>query len=256
MRIGHLIGSKGFVWTSLARQGNLVQNNFVGANTPVCSLCIAPLRNRANVIRPYRYVRAVLGLWAMLWLLGCSRKESVSVSELQAYVTQPEHGLTHTQEVAGLQITATYRPSDLLMAQELGEQTATPEKLTQLWKKYDNLYLTLTLSKDGREVLTPANGFSEFSEQLQVLSFRMGEYVTLLTDTHDTIPVSTYLFQRTYGMGAGNTLLFAFSKAQLKTQPAYIEFKLHEFGMGTGNLSFRFKKEDIEDLPTVDWKHP
>jgi hypothetical protein len=200
----------------------------------------------------YRIWAIVLGL-----LTACRPQEPVDVPGLQAYVQNPENGLIQTQEVKGLRVSVSYRPADLLIAQELGTQasqdTMSAEKLGALRKKYDNLYFILTLSQEGREVLSPAKGFGDFSEMLQVLSFRMGEYVLLKTE-RDTLMLGDYLFERTYGMGSGNSMLFAFTKEALRPEAEWMEFQVNEFGMGTGNLRFRFRLKDIKNAPLVDWQ--
>jgi hypothetical protein len=72
----------------------------------------------------------------------------------------------------------------------------------------------------------------------------------LVTSQADTIPVGDYAFQRTYGMGSSNALLFAFPRAE-KARPEWIQFDLNEFGLGTGSLRFRFRQQDLEAVPPL-----
>ncbi|MCU0354191.1 MAG: hypothetical protein MUD08_10710 [Cytophagales bacterium] len=184
---------------------------------------------------------------------GCSGSpDQVNAEQLARYVSNPENGLVQTQQASGLQVSVCYRPSDLLVAQEIGytDKPADAAAMKVLRQKYDNLYFTLTLSRDGREALNPADGAGEFSDLLQVLSFRMGDYVELMAD-NETVPVADYFFERTYGMGAGNTLLFVFSKQKLPAKYNRLTFRLKEFGMGAGNLEFAFRSEDIKDAPVL-----
>jgi hypothetical protein len=100
-------------------------------------------------------------------------------------------------------------------------------------------------------VLQPVDGGStNFSAMVETLSFRMGEYVALVTSSRDTIPVQDFVLDRTYGMSKSTDLLFVFDKAAAKDSD-WIQFNLDEFGLGLGNHRFRFSKEKLDEVPQL-----
>ncbi len=147
-------------------------------------------------------------------------------------------------------------PTDLLIAQELGGEVADSfTQLTELRKKYQNYdYFILSLSKDDKEALYKADrGYDQFSELVQTLSFRMASYVNMTTAGKDTIEVADYVFPRTYGMGGATSLMFVFNKEETNGDE-WVQFNLKEFGMGLGNKNFRFRREDLDNVPKIDFR--
>jgi len=50
---------------------------------------------------------------------SCNNPQHLSEEQLKAYVIDPDHGLSEKNEVNEVVTTVTYRPTDLLVAQEL-----------------------------------------------------------------------------------------------------------------------------------------
>lgn len=70
----------------------------------------------------------------------------------------------------------------------------------------------------------------------------------MTTPERDTIELSDFLFDQTYGASDANTVLLAFPKEKLKNKKL-IEINIAECGFATGNLKFSFEKEDLDDVP-------
>ena len=198
------------------------------------------------------YGTLLLGLG--LWAFGCT-PDTLSEEALSQYVLEQET-LSKTREYNGYTLQMTYRPTDLLVAQELGGESApNPEELARLRAKYGNYYyFVMALSKDQQEALYHSKGgYPQFSELVQTLSFRMGQYLNLTTSEKDTIELADYVFPRTYGMGSATNLMFVFNKAAAQDDE-WIQLNLKEFGLGLGNQNFRFNKKDLEDLPKIPFR--
>jgi hypothetical protein len=90
----------------------------------------------------------------------------------------------------------------------------------------------------------------QYGDLVQTLSFRMGDYVTLTTDANDTIPVSDFVLNRTYGFSNSTDLLFVFDRKKAE-EKEWVQFNLNECGLGIGNQHFRFKMDDIKSIPVV-----
>ena len=160
---------------------------------------------------------------------------------------------TKKVETENYRVQMTYRPTDLLVAQELGSSHDTAS-IGKLRKKYGNHnYFILSLSKNEREAIQAGTmPYDQFSELLQTISFRMAGFVNMTTDTRDTIPLTDYIYNRTFGAGNSNDLLLIFNKSET-AHHNWLEINIAEFGLGLGSQSLRFKCEDLEDAPQIDF---
>jgi hypothetical protein len=181
---------------------------------------------------------------------GCGVYHVDTVEELQHYVLNEGNGAVKQTRVNGIDLQVIYRPTDLLAERELRSQPS-HEKIDAVLKKYTGYYyFVLNISKDSKEVLIDKNDGS-FGDLISTLSFRMADYVTLTTQIA-TIPVSDFIFDRTYGYGAATSILFVFDKKETLGSD-WIQLNIGEFGMGLGNPSFRFLVEDLENVPRISF---
>lgn len=188
-------------------------------------------------------------------LSSCSVSEFDSAEKLSEYVASPDNNLSQKAAVNDYHITVTYRPTDLLVHQEIGDETYNPSSIESLRKKYSNYYyFILSLSKNGKEALHQVEGgMGRYSELVQTLSFQMSEYVKLTTSAQDTIPVADFMLNRTYGLSQSTDLLFVFNKEKTQGKD-WIQFNLNEFGLSVGNQRFRFKTKDLEEVPKIHFE--
>jgi hypothetical protein len=181
-------------------------------------------------------------------VIGCKPKTFSSENELVAYIQDEENGLKKTNEIGDYKVTVTYRPTDLFVNQEVGEKP-TKEAIEKANKKYQNYYyFILSLSRSGKEALDQSQGFGQYSEMVQKLSFRVPEFVNMTTSASDTIPVADFILNRTYGLGSSTDILVVFNKEKAKEQ-TWVQFNLNEFGMNLGNNRTRFKVNDLDNCP-------
>jgi hypothetical protein len=184
----------------------------------------------------------------------CGSPEYLSEPELVKYCQSKDNGLVSEKEIGEVKIKVVYRPTDLVVAQELRNQNnVSEEAVLSARKKYNGHYyfvLSLSLSKDNKELLSPANqGLAGFSSLLQTVSFGMSNEANL-TCGRDTIPVADYVYNRTFSLGNSTDLLFVFDKAKAMGKE-HIQFNLEEFGLGVGKQSFQFKTSDLEKAPKI-----
>jgi len=189
-----------------------------------------------------------------LALSSCSRPEFLTPEELQLFILDEENNLKKSEEVNNYRIEVTYRPTDLLVNQEIGDELVDGNKLEQLQKKYNGYYyFILSLSKNKKEALHQMDGDMErYSELVQTLSFEMTQYANLTTSTQDTIPVGDFILNRTYGVSASTDILFAFNKEKSRGKD-WVQFNLNEFGLGVGNQRFRFSTKDLDNAPKINF---
>jgi hypothetical protein len=192
----------------------------------------------------------VFSFLLIVLVIGCKPQSFPSEKELIAYIQDEENGLKKTNDAGDYKVTVTYRPTDLLIMQEVGEKP-TKEAVAKARKKYQNyFYFILSLSKSGKEALDQSQGFGQYSEMVQKLSFRVPEFVNMTTSASDTIPVADFILNRTYGLGSSTDILVVFNKEKTKDQP-WTQFNLNEFGMNLGNSRIRFKVSDLENCPRL-----
>jgi len=185
-------------------------------------------------------------------LCGCGPKR-LSEAELGKYIADESNGICKSAIVGNTTIKVSYRPADLWVSQELTNVSVTEKQITTIRGKYSPyLYFILSFSTDNKETLHQSAG-QQYSDLVQTLSFHMHDYVSLTTSTNDTIPVSDFMLNRTYGMGNSTDLLFVFSKEKAKDKD-WIQFNLNECGLGIGMQRFRFDKNDLDNAPEIKFE--
>ena len=189
-----------------------------------------------------------------LLLFGCRQTEPIGRSELQAYVANKTNNLKKEQTVDGVRVEVMYRPSSLLVAQELEPlQVQDTSLIKNLEDKYSNhYYFIIKFSKENKEAIRQLGSFGNYSSMLQVLAFNMQNHISLRVE-EDIIPVADYYFDQTYGMSNGNTILVSFNKMAFNNKNKF-EIYISECGLGTGDIKFSFDRRDLEDTPRLDYR--
>src|SRR5260221_6656849 len=103
-----------------------------------------------------------------LLAISCS-KDYLTEKELKNYILDEENGLRKSSQHGDFTIDAIYRPSDLLVLQEIGKSKPDSSGLKKLFNKYNShYYFILSISKKGKEAVSPAvMPYDEFSDLLQ-----------------------------------------------------------------------------------------
>ncbi|NJN25204.1 MAG: hypothetical protein HC819_04105 [Cyclobacteriaceae bacterium] len=189
----------------------------------------------------------------MFFIQGCEPK-LVSEESLQEYVRETSNGLSQTVKREGIEVSAFYRPTDLIVAQDLRQKDRNAVAVRQLREKYGSYaYFVLSMSYDGKDALyATAGSYQEFSDNLQKLSFRMPEYLYMTTSEKDTVELRDFHFSRMHGMSGSTQVLLAFEKDKIEYKE-WIQLNLKEMGFGTGRVNLRFRMKDILDTPEIDF---
>lgn len=144
-----------------------------------------------------------------LIVLGCTSTGYVTPEELTRYVAEERNQLTKKIQVSDQLVQVTYRPADLWIYQEAGGLIMDSVTYKTLHKRYSGrYYFILSLSIGNGEALDPARkGLRQYGELVQTSSFGMDDHVTLITSGQDTIPVSDFMLDRTFGLSNSTDLL-------------------------------------------------
>ncbi len=201
---------------------------------------------------PFRIVSCCLLIFSLALMHACTERSQYSETDLIKYLSSNER-FFKTSTSGDITLRVTYRPTDLMVAQELrGIAHPTEQAITHARQKYDHhYYFIMSLSRSGKELLTPsATGMAQFSELLQTISFRMHEVVNMTTFGGDTIPVADYVYNRTFGLGSSTDLLFVFERTAAQDQE-WVQLNINEFGLGIGRQFLRFRVTDLENAPDI-----
>ncbi len=189
----------------------------------------------------------------MLAIGSCSQKTFDNKEELMAYVVDPENGYTQQKTVNGVNFSLAYRPTDMLVQQELSEH-AEKSELDSLRKKYgEYMYFNLSLSKNNKEVLnglvSNRNGFEVMVNQL---AFGMGEKVHLISQTRDTISLADYIYPRLYGMSGSTNILFVYPRDKKIIGKEFFYLTIEDLGLETGEVGFKIPTKSVKNEPKLN----
>jgi hypothetical protein len=200
--------------------------------------------------------KARIAAASLLALVICScRPGQVSKQRLIDLIGKDKE-LSQSQEIKGIKVQLRYVPYQLMVAQELGSaanagDTAT---LARLERKYSpQYYYRLTFSKDNKEVIRQLGSFHQYSDMLQLLSFDLSSHICASTERNDTLYLKDYAYQEEYGLSKENASLLVFARQDF-SKDKEIRVRIDEFGLGIGELTFVFNKEEMEQLPLLDYR--
>ena len=192
---------------------------------------------------------------AGLLLSACSAAP-LSLTEYRAYLADPTHGLSHTTEASGTTVTCTYRPTDLLVFQDLATAPA-PTQATRdsLARAYaGKTYCSLSFTRNGAEIENQfVNAPTIYEQVLTYLNTGITSDVFLATTSHDSVPASASIYVRQYGTTGHNNLLLVFDTHRLTPQRGF-HLTLRGQRLGLGTLHFSFSARDLAALPALKLK--
>jgi hypothetical protein len=183
---------------------------------------------------------------------SCSSKTFDKKQDLWTYLKNPDNGYLQQKNINGYDFSLLYKPTDLLVAQELGEDKS-KEQRTALREKYQKqLYFTLSMSRNGKELLstTPKNR-QEFGAMVNQLAFGMGEKVHLFTQKKDTLELLDYNYPRMYGMSQSTTMLFVYPRDEKQLKEETLNFTIQDLGTYTGEVKFKIETDKIRNEPRL-----
>lgn len=192
----------------------------------------------------------LVGLLGASGLLLNSCASPLPPAEYQAYLADPAHGLTQTVEANGATITCTYRPTDLLVLQDLtSTPTAGRDSLARAYA--GKTYCTLTLARNGRELENQfVNDPAAYQQALTYLNAGIAADAFLVTTPRDSVPAVASMYLRQFGTTGHSTLLLVFDTHQLTPQQGF-HLTLRGQRLGLGTLLFPFTAHDLAALPSL-----
>ncbi len=182
---------------------------------------------------------------------GCHRQRFSSEEELWDYLRDEKNGYIQSKKINGVDFTLLYKPTDVLVKQEIADK-ASKEEIEKLREKYSNyLYFNLSMSVNQKELLSivPKNR-NEFGAMVNQLAFGMNEKVHLYTQSKDTIDLTDYIYPRMYGMSRATTIMFVYPREEA-LQEKTLNFTIEDLGMYTGEVKFKLDTEKLQQEPRL-----
>ncbi len=195
----------------------------------------------------------LFALLSLLVLTSCGQKEFDTEEALWEYLKDESNGYQFTKTINGVDFSLIYRPTDLLVKQELNDSN-NAEQIAKLRDKYGKyMYFNLSMSKESQELLSTAPGNQqEFGAMVNQLAFGMGEKVHLYTQKKDTIALADYVYPRMYGMSQSTTMMFVYPKDENKIKGEYLNLTIEDLGLMTGEVKFKIPIDPLKDEPHLN----
>lgn len=187
-----------------------------------------------------------------LLLADCS--QPLEEPAYRAYLQDEAHGLTQRVARDGAVATCTYRPTDLLVAQELatGRLARVPAVVDSLRQAYaGRSYFALTLAQNGQEIENQfINDRTTYGNAIGYLSAGIAADVHLVTPARDSVPALTAVYPRLYGATGQSTVLLVFDTQRLDLADGCV-VSFHDTRFGLGTLRFPFAAGDLAAVPPL-----
>jgi hypothetical protein len=195
-------------------------------------------------------------LFALLLLLIISSctKTFDTQEEMIDYIKDEDNGYSYKKTVIGVDYVLQYRPTDLLVKQELGDKidAAQVDKLRQKYNKY--LYFNLSMSKNNQELLNGmASDKAKFGQMVNELAFGMEEKVHLYTPEKDTLAMADFIYPRMYGMSNSTSIMIAYPRDSKFMAKDYLNFVIEDLGLDTGDIKFKLNTQALQKEPQLQF---
>lgn len=173
-------------------------------------------------------------------------RNHITQQELISYLNDPDNGLKQEFLNQGIKVSVTYRPSDLIVQQNVGKEASSEEK--NEYSRYN--YFILSMSANDKDILYKnSESRTQFSETLNRLNFTLPEYIYGIGEGKDTVYLADFYVPNFYGMGGVTQIMLAFPNEK---KYEYFEVRLKEIGLRIGEKRFLFKKKDIDNIPLLN----
>ncbi len=224
-------------------------------------LCPATQLPKAAVVDPqihktpgYTNYGLLLILLLLVLFSACQSKTFHDEATLVAYLQEKPNGYLQQKTINGISYSLLYRPTDLLVQQEL-EEVTNKEEIENLREKYHSyMYFNLSISKDEQELLsTVPQDENEFATMVQQLVFDMGDKIQVYTPQQDTLEMTDYIYPRMYGMSKATSMLLVYPRDEEKLKAEYLNFSIEDIGLYTGTIKFRVPTKQLKEEPTLSF---
>lgn len=200
--------------------------------------------------------RNSLFLILIVIISSCGNKSFDTAEEIVAFISDEDNGYKYSKEVNGVTYSLQYRPTDLMVQQEL-VGISNEKEIIRLREKYSkNLYFNLSMSIEGKELLSnTAIDRNKFNQLVNDLVFNMPEKVSLLSAKKDTLSIIDCIYPRMYGMSNSTTILIIYPRDKEILNEEFIYFIVQDLGLNTGEIKFKIPTKQLNKEPKLNFKN-
>lgn len=196
---------------------------------------------------------SLLSLMLILIFSSCSKTFDTQ-EEMNDYIQDEDNGYNYQKTIVGVDYVLQYRPTDLLVKQELGDENDSTQvdKLRQKYNKY--LYFNLSMSKNNQELLNGvARDKVKFGQMVNELAFGMEEKVHLYTRDKDTIAMADFIYPRMYGMSNSTSIMIVYPREIKFLNQDHLNFVIQDLGLDTGDVKFKLSTKALKNEPQLQF---
>ena len=188
----------------------------------------------------------------LLVFISSCNKAFDTQEEMNDYIKEEDNGYNYKKTIAGVDYILQYRPTDLLVKQELGEDK-NPALVDKLRKQYGQyLYFNLSMSKNNQELLNGvAQDKAKFGQMVNELAFGMEEKLHLYTPTKDTLTLADFIYPRMYGMSNSTSIMIVYPRDPKYMKQEYLNFVVEDLGLDTGDIKFKIDTKALTNEPKL-----
>ena len=185
---------------------------------------------------------------------SCGNKTFDTTEEIVAFVSDEDNEYSYQKEVNGVAYTLQYKPTDLLVQQELGDSIS-DKKVKELREKYSKyLYFNLSMSLNGQELLSNVvRDKQQFGQMVNDLAFNMDQKVHFYTPEKDTLAMADFVYPRMYGMTNATTILIVYPRDEQYLKEDYLNFTIEDLGLYTGEVKFKVATKPLKREPRLNF---
>jgi hypothetical protein len=193
-------------------------------------------------------------LLLLVTLSACGNKSFDTVEEITAFISDEGNEYCYNKEVSGVSYTLLYRPTDLLVKQELGDSIS-EKRVNELREKYNKyLYFNLSMSLNGQELLSNVvRDKQQFGQMVNDLAFNMNEKVHFYSPEKDTLAMIDFVYPRMYGMTNATTILIVYPRDKQFLKEDYLNFTIEDLGLYTGEVKFKVHTQPLKNEPQLNF---
>jgi hypothetical protein len=186
------------------------------------------------------------------FVLNSCTKKFDTPKELSDYLQTEDNDYCYKKTVVGVNYVLQYRPTDLLVKQELSDRY-TDKQVAELRKKYSKyLYFNLSMSKNNQELLNGvARNKAKFGQMVNDLAFGMDQKVHLYTAKKDTLAMTDFIYPRMFGMSNSTSIMIVYPRDKKYMSENYLNFVIEDLGLDTGDIKFKINTKALRNEPQL-----
>lgn len=183
--------------------------------------------------------------------LASCRQNLESKSDYLSWFADDRNGLTKKQTVNGIDFIVTYRPTEVLLMQELDlSRDYSENEIKQIRSSYDSsLHFLMEISFPKDYAIKNSTDQSTFLKFFQELAFGIEDKVELITPD-GIYPPAFFHYERGYELAKKERFLFSFMKPDAKNfKEITFQYKDDLFNTSVLNFTFDLKNIEAPELP-------